>query len=56
MSSLGLPVEDTPIFVARVGEIFANLRDPAMSDKLVAALASIVPILRRARRPPQCAT
>jgi len=41
MSSLGLPVEDTPIFVARVGEIFANLRDPAMSDKLVAALASI---------------
>jgi len=45
------------IFVARVGEIFANLRDPAMSDKLVAALASIRAYFSDAlRRPPQCAT
>ena len=41
MSSLGLPVEDTPIFVRLVGQVFANLRDPAMADALVAALGSI---------------
>jgi cytochrome P450 len=41
MSSLGLPVEDTPIFVSHVADVFANLRDPASSDKLVAALEAI---------------
>ena len=41
MRSLGLPVEDTPMFVAHVATIFANLRDPAMADELGAALQAI---------------
>jgi cytochrome P450 len=48
MSSLGLPVEDTPIFVRLVGEVFANLRDPDMADALVAALGSIRSYFRQA--------
>ena len=41
MRSLGLPVEDTPVFVAHVATILANLRDPAMADELAAALQAI---------------
>lgn len=41
MSSLGLPLEDTELFVKLVGDIFANLRDPSLSDQLVAALGAV---------------
>jgi len=41
MTSVGLPVEDTPVFVDVVARIFANLRDPALADELVKALADI---------------
>jgi cytochrome P450 len=48
MSSLGLPVDDTPIFVELVAKVFANLRDPARADVLVSALESIRTYFRAA--------
>ena len=41
MSSLGLPVEDTPLFVQMVADIFHNLRDPRRSAELTLALGAI---------------
>ena len=41
MTSVGLPVEDTPVFVDMVARIFANLRDPSLSDELLRALSDV---------------
>lgn len=41
MISVNLPVEDAALFVELVGRIFANLRDPALSEELMRALADV---------------
>jgi cytochrome P450 len=41
MASLGLPLEDTKLFVKLVADIFQNLRDPAMSEALTSALSAL---------------
>jgi len=41
MSSLGLPVSDTPLFVRIVADIFDNLRDPEKASVLVEALGTL---------------